>query len=246
MSFRQDDREWVVELLGGMELPRREVPMSRFCASGRVSTSKAEVAQDAESPLEHDFLALLDFDIQVRRFASQPFTFPYVSTDGKVHPCTPDVIVQYRPEVLAARPRLKNTLFEVKPLHILRATNPKLKALNRARWRASIAFCDELNLRFKVVTDRHIRTPALKNINFLRRFRPDNLRLDSEAEKALTHAVGRLGKASVMQILAEVTPDLSAYPHLVPLLWSLLYQRILRTDLQQPLTMDSLIWIDNP
>lgn len=240
MRFGQDDRSWVVELLGGNDLPRRVVGVSRVSATGRAATRKATTAQSAESKLEHDFLILLDHDNRVRRFASNPFTLPWVSTTGKVRKYTPDVLVQYTDEALARNPRLRNTVFEVKPLRIVRSRNVELKT----KWRAAVALCGEFDLQFKVVSERQIRTPFLQNVSFLRRFRPEYNPIDAQTGRLLTATLGELGPCTVSELLAAAAKP-SEHPELIPPIWGMVYDGIVQADLQQPLTMGSKLWIQS-
>ena len=62
---------------------------------------------------------------------------------------------------------LPTVVFEVKPIDKLRADWVSL----RPGFKAAVAHCRLRDWQFKIVTERHIRTPYPANVKFLRRYR---------------------------------------------------------------------------
>ncbi|MDB5813875.1 MAG: endonuclease, TnsA family [Rhodocyclales bacterium] len=242
MATLNRDEEWISELLGGLENIRRKVGPSAFSSPGRISTAKAEQAQDAESLLERDFLHLLEYDFRVERVATQPFSLPWVSPRGRVEPYTPDVLVKYSRKALAAEPHLRHTVFEVKPASIIRRDWKKLKP----KWIAAICWCKQFDLRFRVVTEARIRVPELKNIQFLRRFRSvcigGSEPTACETKKAILHALERLGTTTPRELLNSLSDNPQRQAETVPWLWQLVGEGCVQVDMTVPLTMAVSIW----
>lgn len=110
---------WLRQIVGEADMPARKVGLSRFSLTGYVATAKAAKAQDAESMLEQDFLTLLEYDRNVARYLAQPFTIRW-SDSGRRRRYTPDVIVKYSFVAQQNDPHLRTTLYEVKPLEVLK------------------------------------------------------------------------------------------------------------------------------
>lgn len=222
-------------------MPRRIVPTSRVSATGRVATTKAHIAQDAESMLEHDFLTLLDYDPTVERFATNPFSIPWVGPKGRMRRYTPDVIVKYARQTFNTASSAKHTVFEVKPRAIVLRDGAELKA----QWRAAIAFCSEFGLRFRVVTEYHIRTPRLDNIRFLRRYRSPQREPDAvhtERQQLIMDVLGEMSAATPRTLLERITQAPSLQAELIPCIWHLINCRSIGFDIDKPLTMATPIW----
>ena len=106
-----------------------------------------------ESPLERDFLFLLEIDRDVISYREQPLKIKYV-LDGKEHLYTPDYLVE----------RVnKKQLIEVKPKEKVQ----KYELI----FRTVSSICERNGYEFVVVTEEQIRVqPRLNNIKFLWRY----------------------------------------------------------------------------
>ena len=237
------DEDWIRELFGGLESSGRKVGPSAYSSPGRVSTEKADAAQDSESLLERDFLHLLEFDWRVERFATQAVSLPRVTPTGRVVPYTPDVLVKYSDRALKENPFLRHTLFEVKPAGVVREEWKQLKP----KWVAAICWCKQFDLRFHVVTEARIRVPRLKNIQFLRRFRAVCIGgsdpVAASNKKLLLESLEELGTASPRQVLDHLTENSLRKAELLPWLWQLICEGSIQTDFAIPLTMTSSLWV---
>ena len=129
--------------------------------------------QEFESSLEEDLMILLQFDAEVDYFESQPLVISYLDIAGRTHTYTPDVLVYYKPST--EKPPL---LCEVK----YRTDYREKLAELRPKFKAAFRFAKLNHMRFRVMTDREIRTTYLSNAKLLLRYRdikvdPDHIGL---------------------------------------------------------------------
>lgn len=237
-----DPYQWVADLVGAANVRQRRVGPNPISATGRLSTSKAPEAQQYESLLERDFVTLLDADRRVEQFATQPISIPWKGPRGRTRRYTPDVIVRYTAQALAAEPGLKHTVFEVKPSAIIRRKWAELKP----QWLAARAFCRRHGLAFRIINEARLDAPYLKNLRFLRRYRrqfmDEHTELVGERQWALLRALYDLGTSTPAGLLAKVTADRALQAELLPWLWQLVNLGRIGVDLTKPLTMASPIW----
>lgn len=206
--------------------PARPLRMSYRNVTGKVALGSGGAAS-YESTLERDWLLVLDFDPTVRSLHVQPFTLTYVH-EGETRRYTPDVKVHFDDDSVV--------VYEVKPRETLRAEWSKF----RARFRAAMRHCRQQGWRFRIVTEREIRTPFLRNATFLRRYR--NLPPDPVIEEVLMRSLTALGETTPQELLACAywTPESRALA--IPYLWKFVATHRIGTCLISPLTMSSLIW----
>ena len=219
----------------------RVIPPSRYSVTGYAATTKASRSQGSESSLEQDFMKLLEYDNRVHRFVAQPFTLRWVDEKGHRRRYTPDTIVKFSDWAYRVDPKLRTTIFEVKPREILRKEWSELKP----KFRAMTRWARDRGCIFRVVTEDHIRTPYLKNANFLMRFRlnaigdaPDG----GEQQRLLLEALYRLQESTPRELLEAISPNRELQLRLIPWLWNLVTQDLIGVNLMEPLTMASKIW----
>jgi len=241
MEEVRSQRIWLPEegdLFGG---PVRVNRPSHFGVTGWAATTKAEDPQGAESSLEHDFLATLEFDRRVDQFASQPITLRWQDASGK-HRYTPDVVVSYTTTAQYKYPALRTTLFEVKYREELKKKWSEYKP----KFRAAIAWTRARDMRFRIVTEREIRTPYLENIRFLLNYRsnrmPKNAGLNGEIQLRIRQTLYRLGHSTPRGLLAAMTSVEHYQAELLPWIWFLINFNAIGCDLRKPLNMASSIW----
>jgi len=147
-------------------MPVRTVPKNYRSLTGLVPNPRTQSMTAFESSLERDFLLLLDFDPDVEWFEEQPVKIIYHDAKGRRRTYTPDVLVRYRTDPPQAR-HTKPLLCEVKYRDDLR----QHWAEYRPKFRAAQCYARQQGWRFHVVTERHVRTPYLENVKFLRSYR---------------------------------------------------------------------------
>lgn len=182
-----------------------------------------------ESSLERDWLRLLDFDPNVIALREQPFTI-YYEVEGRRIRYTPDVLAEF----LRAG-TVKTVVYEVKPLETLRADWQLL----RPRFKAAVKHCRGQGWQFRIVTERHIRTPLLANATFLRRYRAMVPLLVKQAQLKYTATV--LGPTTPQALLAAAYWPVDEQSQAIPALWQLVASGEIEADLSKPLTMATSI-----
>ena len=119
-----------------------------------------------ESSLERDFFELMMADPTVASVDAQPVHIAYKTAEGIQRRYTPDALVRFLPDTTTgvAAPAL---LCEVKYREEYRAKFSELKE----RFCAARLYARERGWRFRIVTDREIRTPRFANLRFLAGFK---------------------------------------------------------------------------
>lgn len=211
--------------------PAGQPNTSRRCLTGQVSLANGETAF-FQSSLERDWLLVLDFDPTVCRIAVEPFSIFY-KVNGQERRYTPDVLAEHA----SSSGVNKTVVYEVKPREELNAN----WATYKTRFKVAVRRCREEGWRFKIVTEKEIRTPLLDNARFLRRYRslPDN----ALTREQLLYTLKGLGQTTPQALLAAAywheEPQMAA----LPTLWKLIASRAVVAMLHEPLTMGSPIWL---
>jgi len=211
--------------------PTRPERTSRRALTGRVSISDAGRA-GFESSLERDWLVCLDFDPAVAVIREQPFSL-YYSADGRELRYTPDVLAQYR----LPGGELRTVVYEVKALADLRENFQGY----RLRFKKAIRFCQEQGWRFKIVTEKHIRTPYLNNAKFLRKYR--TMESHQLYHDQLSYSLRSLGPTTPQALLAVSYTYQEKRMEALNELWRMVANREIATDLNESLNMHSRIWM---
>ncbi|WP_349811296.1 TnsA endonuclease N-terminal domain-containing protein [Xanthomonas dyei] len=184
-----------------------------------------------ESSLERDWLLALDFDPRVQAIQVQPFSLHYEHR-GATRRYTPDVRADYRLESGMA-----TVVYEVKPSEELRLN----WSAYRPRFKAAVRYCRDHGWRFKLVTERHIRTALLDNARFLRRYRA--LPEQDLYTQQLLYTLRALGKTTPQALLAAAYWAEESRMAALPMLWKLIATHRLGANLHVPLTMSAPIWL---
>lgn len=196
--------------------------------------------QQFESALERDFLDLITFDLNVERHETQPINVYYPGSSGEMMPYRPDVLVIYRRDVLPARD-IPHLLVEIKYRDEYRSRFRELKE----RFRAARRFAKKRGWQFRVFTEREIRTPYLENARFLRPYRANDSTVEDET--IILKRIKLLGKTAPAALMASLSDNVLERTTLLPVLWKLIANFRVGTDLMQKLDMRSPIWpLENP
>ena len=210
--------------------PVRPLRMSHRAVTGRLVLSEGS-SGTSESKLEHDWLAMLRFDRRVKRIQVQPFHIHYAH-EGKNRRYTPDVLVEWRDPQ-----RAWSEVHEVKYRSELREKWTEF----RPRFKAAYQQCRESGHRFRIVSERHVRTPYLVNVKFFARFVDD--RPQPEFETVLLRALAKSGPSHPKALLNAVTSDLEERLQAQTALWRLIALQDVAADLKGRLTMFTTIWV---
>jgi hypothetical protein len=185
---------------------------------------------DHESALERDYFVLQEFSPEVSRFEEQPVRIPITGTGGVTGSYVPDGLTWYHD------PQRPPTLAEVKYQWQLEQDKDELAPKLQAGHEYAL-----LNgLEFVVATDREIKTPLLKNAKFLLPYR-ENPPEPKVAAVCLQLVVqhGPLTAGRLQSLLAD---SVGMHPgEVLPCIWFHVATFAMRTDLQTPLNMNSLL-----
>jgi hypothetical protein len=214
--------------------PARPLKTSRRSLTGRVRLKSGGSAH-FESSLERDWLLQLDFDEQVIDVQVQPFTLHHI-VSGKKRAYTPDVLATFR----VGRNNVKTIVYEVKPYDELVAH----WAMYKPRFKAAIKHCRLNGWRFKILTEKQIRTPFLENITFLRRYK--NISPENIMRQQLLYSFRATGPTTPQGLLAAAYGSTEARMPALAILWSLVAEGVIETDLKKALTMSSRIVMGSP
>jgi hypothetical protein len=162
--------------------------------------------------LDRDYLLLLDFDLAVDFYEEQLVTIEYCDSRGSLRRYTPDVLVRYRRAVNAISVSL-SVLCEVKYRDDLRQHWAEYKL----KFKAAHCYARERAWRFRLITEREIRTPYLENVKFLRQYR--DLAVDNAQQSQLLQTLAERPATEVGGLLAAMTEDRWRQAQLLPVLW---------------------------
>ena len=109
----------------------------------------------------------------------------------------------------------------------------------RPKFRAAQRHARQQGWRFRLVTERHIRTPYLDNVKFLRSYQA--MAINVSYQTWLLNTLLELGETNPVSLLAAMTQDRWQQAQLLPTLWQLVTTRQIDADLSRPLTMQSRI-----
>lgn len=212
-------------------MPVRKVPKNYRNVTGISASSKSDGQAMFESTLERDWLTLLQFSSDVDSFEVQPMRITWLDENGKIRSYTPDVLVYH------SKRGHKPWLCEVKYSDELRKNWQKFKP----KFRAAYRYAKEHGWRFKLIREKHIRTPLLENIKFLLPF-TRRVNADEPQILVILDTLGSQRRCSVQELLQVIDADSMIQAQYIPVLWYLIGTRQVGVDLLQKLTMASVIW----
>lgn len=215
--------------------PVRAIPRNRRSVTGFLSWRGQQSIQ-YESTLERDFLIRHEFCLAVSHVISQPCVLPFTSRSGKASHYTPDFLVVYKADSSPLKFQRRPMLVEVKPQaewrEHWREWLPK--------WKTARRYAISQGWTFRIMDEWRIRTQALSNIEFLRRYR--NSTYPTQEGDWIVDSVREMGAVSFDYLLAKHFPGIYAAEG-IGHLWSLLASRRLDCDICLPLGGDTELWV---
>lgn len=150
-----------------ISMKKRKIGYTYGSVSGHFSFRR-EKSIAFESTLERDLLTILEFNDSVSDVVEQPITIEYTNSNGIRTTYTPDFLVYFNePKTLNLRLKRKPLLIEVKPIEKLKKHCKEL----RAKFKVAVKYAHQNDMTFKIFNENRIRTVALKNILFLKRYK---------------------------------------------------------------------------
>lgn len=214
-------------------MPVRNIPKNHISVTGRHATHKSVGNADFESPLERDYLILLDFDPLVESYEVQPVRVP---VPGVPRGYVPDVLVHY--VVDATGKRKASELTEVKS----EEDYQKNAADYAPKFAAAKSFATARGWTFERKSDKHIRTPRLKNLKFLRAYRhldPDPALL----QRLLSALEAAGGYSSSIQLLSAACSTDEQRAEMLSVLWHLVVTGRIAADWDLAFGADVPLWL---
>jgi hypothetical protein len=212
--------------------PAIQNPVRKIVPGTRGVTGNVPLLGKYESTLERDLMEILRFDPDIEQFTPQPLTIDYLDSDGNKRTYTPDGFIKFKASASPFHPPI---LFEVKYREDFRKD---LKTL-LPKFRAAKAYCIPRGWRFEVFTERQIRTPYLKNVKFLWQYLE---RVPEPETKAHVLAIlNDLDEADPDLLLCALCSDATNRARFIPSIWHLIATGAIDCDLNQALTMRTLI-----
>lgn len=221
---------------GGVSLvPVRKIPRTYGSVTGHFHCRNGDYVQ-YESTLERDFLMRQDFSLSVLKVVSQPCEIPFQAPSGRQYRYTPDFLVVYRGDSTLIQYQRRPLLVEVKPQDKWRRHWREWVP----KWKAARRYAEEQGWAFRIFDEPRIRTPALANIQFLRRYRHSSFA--AEESEWVIRTVRERGAVTVEYLLATLFPGIYAAQGLAHL-WTLLAHRRLECDICLPLDNQTELWV---
>lgn len=192
-----------------------------------------------ESALEHDFIARQEFSLAVADVVSQPCVVPFVTPSGQPSHYTPDFLVIYKTDSSPLK-------YQLKPLLVV-VVKPEADWREHSRewvskWKAARRYAKSQGWDFRIMDESRIRTQALANIQFLRRYLGRDYVFAPEESDWIIDSVRELGSATFDYLLAKHFQGIYAAEG-VAHLWSLLADRRLECDICLPLCCETELWV---
>jgi hypothetical protein len=209
----------------------RKIPRNRRSLTGYFASLKMQRMVAFESALERDTFALLEYDPAVEEYVEQPLHVYYADGEFKrVH--IPDILAKYKP---GWGLDYEHCLFQVKYSEELLARWSEFHAPLRAASR----YAHNRGWKFKLATERSVKTKFLKNVKLLLPYRGRSL--DLEAAKTVLDAVpDQSDKFSLGDLLSSVEKRLSRRVA-AGVIWQLIAWHSLQVDLHHDVNLHTKV-----
>ena len=176
-----------------------------------------------ESALERDFVTLTSFLDPAARIVSQPVTVRFLTEAG---------FRRYTPDFLVKRVGAGSELIEIKYENDLRANIERLAPA----FDAACAWAANRGVSFRVVTEKDIRRPALKNAQRLLPLR--NAPVNLQVTHCALNTVRSQHSLTLRDLLKALPVDRRIS---LATIWALLARGTLRADFSAAITLDTPI-----
>ncbi|TWB36918.1 TnsA endonuclease N-terminal domain-containing protein [Nitrospirillum pindoramense] len=206
---------------------RRKVGPNNRSYTGRHVTGDGENTVRYESKLERDLLILLESRPGVLEITEQPFTLEFVDSTGRKKTYTPDFLVRYAD---------KTSIYEVKFKDELKKNWDRY----REPYFYARSWAKQNGMRFRIMTEKAIRTLRTENFRVLRPF----LRVEPDADTVQQILNGLAeGPWTIGRLAKDLYPNVEERGLFWQAMWVLLVQGRLTGDFDRfPLGMDFVVW----
>jgi len=193
-----------------------------------------------ESTLERDLLTLLEFNDSVSDVVEQPLTIEYTNDNNRNTTYTPDFLVYFNePSTQTMSISRKPLLIEVKPKEKLIKDWEKL----RKKFKVAVKYAQANDMLFKIYDESRIRTPYLKNILFLKKYK--RLTYNKEETLSILSFVQNRGLTIIEEVLEHLYVTQEDKAIALGHIWHLIVTKQLLCQLDKPLSISTAVWINN-
>ncbi len=218
-------------------MAKRKIPLKHSSLSGYKNSVKSNKGVAYESSLEADFIEILEWDHTIKYYEEQPVCIEYLDENEKVRRYTPDFFVIFHTIQNSSKPIHIPIIYEVKYSDELISKKEELEP----KFKAARAYCKNEGYEFKVISEREIRTDHLANIKFLRRYK--KMEIHMPMMDYLKDQLSKFDTCTPEMLIASCSQVEEKRAMLLHVLWVLVANGIIHTDLTKKLTMSSIIWI---
>ena len=219
-----------------MVAPVRRIPKNYRNVTGVYASTKHEGSCQFESTLERDLITLLEFNNDVIEIKVQPVKIHFTDALGVNRSYVPDLMAKFWDKGSDGA-KFSRCLYEVKHRQDLwenwEEYKPKIKAAR--------AYCRKKGWKFKIMTEIEIRTAYLSNARFLLRFL--NEKIDESRIPQVMSMVHELRETDADCIAKALCWDKWHQAEIISVIWRLVANGQIATDLLEPLTMNSRLWL---
>ncbi|TRX34988.1 heteromeric transposase endonuclease subunit TnsA [Flavobacterium sp. ZT3R18] len=208
----------------------RKILANNFSVTGHICSIKNNEHVEFESSLERDFIYLLEYNLEVKRYYEQPIKIHYLDENIEKY-YVPDFYVEYWDGT--------KELVEVKYVQELEEKNSELSI----KFKAAELFCKDNNISFKIYSEHLIRTPLGWNAKFLNYYRYPKFDLNLDEATMIRNRLKKLNESTPAIIIKDMANDESKQAELLYLLWYLIANYSITFDNDKKLSMNTLIWV---
>ncbi|AHF01976.1 transposase [Thiomicrospira aerophila AL3] len=200
---------------------------------------RGEKSLSFESKIERDFLTLLEFDDSVIEVTEQPFTIEYENHNGRPTTYTPDFLIEFKSPLTSSSYSAyrKSLLVEVKPHDILKKKFLDLKP----KFQIGMRFAKANDMVFKIFSDSKIRTPKLKNIQMIARYKRYKYCLNEESR--IREHLQNVGHTRLDHLLCFLYVTEEQRSIALGQIWQLVWNKQIGCDLTLPLNLQTVVWL---
>ncbi len=216
-------------------MPVRQIKANYCSLTGKFASQKLGRLVEWESALERDFYYLAEYDPAISSFEEQPLTL----TSNYIKRYTPDAIV-----TLTSRsfifPRLSvgKNLIEIK----YRAELEKSWQKHRAKFKLAINECRTRGWRFKLITDKEIRSTTLENVKKITHHMRDESNMENELRMLIMESITEIGECDITYLLNYCFRDKTNQLQAIPVIWRLIGDHCIGVNLSENIGLKTKIW----
>ncbi|MDM1397763.1 TnsA endonuclease N-terminal domain-containing protein [Myroides odoratimimus] len=208
----------------------RGIYPNKLSVTGQINSVKNNESIEFESSLERDYIYLLEFDTEVKRYFEQPIKIFYIEDNIEKY-YVPDFIVEYW-----------NGSKEIIEIKYSQEIEEKRKILS-TKFNAAKELCRNNGYTFKIINEHSIRTPLGWNAKFLHYYKYTNFNLNIEELTMLINRLLELKRSNPMNLIQDLAKDERKQAELLYLLWYGIATYSISFDYQQKLSMNTVIWV---